>query len=52
MVCRKGGRLVKAVIIFDSRIGNPANISEILKRRKETYGKSKVLYPAAITLPI
>jgi hypothetical protein len=50
MVCQKWGRLVKAVIIFDNRIGNPANISEILKRRKKTYGNSKTLYSATTAL--
>jgi hypothetical protein len=52
MVCRKGGRLAKTVIIYNSRTGNSGNVSEILKRRKKTYGKSKVLCPAAIALPI
>jgi hypothetical protein len=52
MVCRKGGRLAKAAIIYDSRTGNPGNVREILKRRKKTYGNNEVLYPAAITLPI
>jgi len=52
IICRKGGRLAKAAIIYDNRTGNPGNVSKILKRRKKTYGKSKVLCPATIALQI
>ena len=44
------GGLAKAVLIYNSRTGSPRNISEILKRREKSYGKSKLVCLAAIAL--